>query len=227
MGEVNIIFEDNHLLVVEKPVGMLSQKDKTGHDDISTVLKKYLKDKYKKPGNVYLGHVHRLDRMVGGIMVFAKTSKAASRLSEQMRDGKFQKKYLAVVEGRFKEQNGTYIHYLKKDKETNTVKVRSTCSSGFKRSVLDFHVLAGKKNMSLLLIDLKTGRSHQIRVQCREAGHPVAGDAKYGRKGKSTSIALWAYQLAFLHPTQKKSYSFSCKPPFVFPWNVFGEKPCI
>jgi 23S rRNA pseudouridine1911/1915/1917 synthase len=218
---MKIIFEDNHLLVVEKPPGILSQKDKTGDEDISCRLKKYLKEKYHKPGNVYVGHVHRLDRAVGGIMVFAKTSKAASRLSEQMRKEKFLKKYRAVCEGYLKDKKGTLVHYLKKDKKTNTVQASSTFQKGSKKAVLSYNVLKEKKEMSLVEIKLRTGRSHQIRVQFKEKGHAVMGDAKYGKRSYDFNIALWSYALSFDHPTKKALLSFTCLPPKSVPWDNF------
>ena len=221
---MKIIFEDNHLLVVKKPPGILSQKDKTGDEDISSVLKKYLKEKYKKTGNVYLGHVHRLDRAVGGIMVFAKTSKAASRLSKQMREGVFQKKYLAVIEGSLKEKQGTFIHYLKKDKKTNVVKASAVSKNGYKRSVLDYFVLKEKNNMTLVEIALLTGRSHQIRVQFKEVGHSVIGDSRYGSKKTNIEIALWSYQISFLHPTEREKVSFTCMPQKCAPWSSFSVR---
>ncbi|MBN1522081.1 MAG: RNA pseudouridine synthase [Candidatus Aureabacteria bacterium] len=220
---MRIIYEDNHLLVVEKPPGVLSQKDKTGDEDISFLLKKHLKEKYKKPGNVYLGHVHRLDRSVGGVMVFAKTSKAASRLSEQMREGRFQKKYMAVCAKHFHEKQGTLIHYLKKDKKTNTVKASPVPVNGFKKAVLDYRVLKENKDISLVEVKLHTGRSHQIRVQFKESGHAVIGDAKYGDKKSSPGIALWSYSLQFDHPTKRTKESFICTPPAVFPWSEFKK----
>ena len=157
---INIIYEDNHLLVVEKPINVPVQKDSSNDLDLLTMLKDYIKKKYNKPGNVYLGLVHRLDRPVGGIMVFAKTSKAASRLSEQIRNGTFKKEYLAIVCGKVKE-NGTLEDYLLKDSKTNMVKVNSKG----KKSILEYIRLDYREGLSLVKINLKTGRSHQIRVQ--------------------------------------------------------------
>ena len=165
---INIIYEDNHLLVVEKPINVPVQKDNSNDLDLLTMLKQYLKEKYNKPGNVYLGLVHRLDRPVGGIMVFAKTSKAASRLSEQIRNGTFNKKYLAIICGKVKDKD-TLEDYLLKDTKTNTVKV----DKKGKKSILNYKRLDYKEGLSLVEIELITGRSHQIRVQFSSRGYPL------------------------------------------------------
>ncbi len=222
INTMKIIFEDNHLLVIEKPIGILSQKDKSGDEDISSLLKKYLKEKYSKPGNVYIGHVHRLDRNVGGVMVFAKTTKAASRISLQIREGIFKKEYLAVLEGVLKEKQGTLKHYLMKDKKTNIVKASAVSKAGYKQSLLSYSVVEEKSNMTFVKIDLLTGRSHQIRVQFSEIGHPVIGDSKYGSKKTTFKMALWSYQISFLHPTRKEKVLFSCVPQKNALWNIFS-----
>ncbi len=218
-----IIYEDNHLLIVEKPVNVLSQGDRTGDPDLVTILKADLKVRYQKPGNVYLGLVHRLDRPVGGVMVFAKTSKAAGRLSEQIRTGKFKKKYLAIVHGKLGQLQGSYVHYLKKQGSTNTVTGKRKQFPGSKKAILDYELLETKDYLSLVKINLITGRSHQIRVQFATEGHPLVGDQKYGKSDqKRIQIALWSYQLGLFHPTRKDWLVFNLSPPQnQFPWNLF------
>lgn len=211
---LNILYEDNHIIVVEKPVGILSQADKSNAPDMLSLIKAYIKEKYHKPGNVYLGLVHRLDRNVGGIMVFAKTSKAASRLSEQVRLRTLHKNYLAVVHG-LTPPNGRLIHYLSKDEERNFVSVVSEAEG--KYAELSYKRLADDGQYSLVQVDLKTGRPHQIRVQFAAIGHPLYGDHRYGKKDDAVHIALFANQLAFIHPTTKAELQFELrptKPPF-------------
>ena len=203
---INILYEDNHLLVVEKKVGILSQSDGTNTPDMLTILKQYLKEKYNKPGNVYLGLVHRLDKNVGGVMVFAKTSKAASRLSEQIRNKEFSKSYLAVCNGIIK-GDGKYLDYLKREEYRSFI---GTKDNG-KFASLTFKALASKDNTTLLKINLETGRHHQIRVQFASRNHPLLGDDKYGKKG-AFPIALYAYKLAFTHPTTKEKLEFTSLP---------------
>ena len=211
MIKLNILYEDNHIIVVEKPFNVLSQADNTGDVDMLTLVKKYIKEKYNKPGNVYLGLVHRLDRPVGGVMVFAKTSKAASRLSDQIRKNEFDKTYLAVVHGIIKEKEGTFKDYLKKNSDGNTV---VTNEKNGKLSILHYKVLAinKEKNETLVKIKLETGRHHQIRVQFSSRGYPLCGDQRYG-KMDNTQIALYACKLEFIHPVKREKISFSlCKP---------------
>lgn len=188
---INIIYEDNHLIVVEKPINIPTQEDNTKDKDLLTILKEYIKEKYNKPGNVYLGLVHRLDRPVGGIMVFARTSKAASRLSEQVRNKTFKKTYNAVVIGNI-ENTGKLKDYLLKDEKRNIVKV----DEKGKEAILNFKKLNFKDNMSLVEINLETGRSHQIRVQMSHHGYPLFGDQKYNKTAKVVEqIALFAKKL--------------------------------
>ncbi len=213
----NIIYEDNHLLVVEKKPNVLVQADDTNDLDLLTILKKYLKDKYNKPGNVYLGLVHRLDRPVGGIMVFAKTSKAASRLSEQVRNHQIKKEYTAVLCGKAKEGD-TLKDYLLKDTKTNIVKV----GNGGKYAELDYKLLKYCDNLSLVKIDLKTGRSHQIRVQFSSRNLALWGDQKYNKDAKvGQQIALYATSLSFYHPITKECLTFKVDIPNGYPWSLF------
>jgi 23S rRNA pseudouridine1911/1915/1917 synthase len=224
MGQqkIALLYEDNHLLVVEKPVNMPTQGDASGDPDLLSLLKEDLKERYQKPGQVYLGLVHRLDRPVGGVMVFAKTSKAASRLGEQIRTGGFKKTYLAVVHGQ-PEKSGRLEHFLLKDRATNIVQVVSSAATGGKKAILEYEVLMEKEGLSLVRINLLTGRSHQIRVQFSTLGHPLYGDQKYGASFNKPGqqIALWSQEIQCLHPTKKEAMTFSSSPPLVAPWHLF------
>jgi len=218
--KLNILFEDNQIIVVEKPQNLLSQSDITGDSDLLSIVKEYIKEKYKKPGNVYIGLVHRLDRPVGGLMLFARSSKAASRLSLEFREHTFKKSYLAVVHSGsnnlgYKNLTGQ----IYKSKENNFSSMEE--SKDLSKSVeLNLEELEFKDNLTLVKIYLKTGRSHQIRVQLSDLGTPIYGDMKYGRMEKG-KIALWSYQIEFIHPTLKNKMSFSLQPPIIFPWTLF------
>ena len=217
---INIIYEDNHLLVVEKPVNIPVQEDNSRDLDFLNILKNYIKKRDKKPGNVYLGLIHRLDRPVGGIMVFAKTSKCASRLSKQVQNHDFKKIYYAVVMNKINTQQGTFIDYLLKDEKKNIVKV----DKNGKKSVLDYELIDIKNNMSLIRIYLKTGRSHQIRVQFSSRGYPLYGDHKYNNNvEKNSNIALFASSISFYHPISKEELTFKIKLPHKYPWNLFKD----
>jgi 23S rRNA pseudouridine1911/1915/1917 synthase len=220
---IRILFEDNHIIVVEKPPNMLTQGDSTGDDDLLSLLKEDIRIRYNKPGNVYLGLVHRLDRPVGGAMVFAKTSKAASRLSDQIRKNELEKKYLAVAHGRPEEYSGTLVNFLAKDEKTNTVRVVESAEDG-KMASLEYNVLDHAKGMSLIKIKLHTGRSHQIRVQLAATGHPLYGDQKYGGSlnKPGMQLALWSAEIGFTHPTLKQFQSYRSMPPDTYPWNLFS-----
>lgn len=214
---INVIYEDNHLLVVEKPINIPTQEDNTKDKDLLTILKKYIKEKYNKPGNVYLGLVHRLDRPVGGIMVFARTSKAASRLSEQVRNKTFKKTYNAVVIGNI-ENTGKLKDNLLKDEKRNIVKV----DKNGKEAILNFKKLNYKNNMSLVEINLETGRSHQIRVQMSHYGYPLFGDQKYNKTSKvGEQIALFAKKIEFIHPTTNELLTFELDLPNRYPFTIF------
>jgi len=177
-----MLYEDNHIIVVVKPRNIPSQEDKTGDLDMLSILREYLKLKYQKPGNVYLGLVHRLDRPTGGVMVFAKTDKAAARLSEQIRSGEVQKKYFAVAVGTLREKQGRLSHYLVKDERNNMVKAHAAAVENSKLAVLDYKVLDSAEGLSLIDVNLLTGRSHQARVQLASLGTPIYGDHRYGGK---------------------------------------------
>lgn len=213
---INVVYEDNHIIVVEKPVNIPVQADDSKDLDFLSMIKKYIKDKYNKPGNVYVGLVHRLDRPVGGIMVFAKTSKAASRLSEQVRLNKIKKVYHAVIEGKPLKE-GHLEDYLLKDSKTNTTKV----NKNGKLSILDYKLISTVENLSLVKVFLKTGRSHQIRVQFSSRNLPLYGDQRYNKNAKvGQQIALYATSLSFEHPTTKETLTFELDLPNKYPWNI-------
>lgn len=225
MKELKVIYEDNHIIVVEKIPNIPSQSDKTGDVDMLTIVKDYIKNKYNKPGNVYLGLVHRLDRPVGGIMVFAKTSKAASRLSEQVRNKTFKKKYLAVVDGKLTYKKGILEDYLYKDQRNNISSVVKKDKKNAKLAKLDYEVITYNevKNLSLVKINLHTGRHHQIRVQLSNFGHSIFGDQKYGCRGQGKQIALWAYELTIVHPISKENMTFKDLPEKVGTWCILKD----
>ena len=225
MQNLKVLYEDNHIIVVRKDPNIPSQADKTEDLDMLTIIKKYLKEKYNKPGNVYLGLVHRLDRPVGGVMVFAKTSKAASRLSNQVREKTFKKKYLAVVDGKFDRENGILEDYLYKDERNNISKVVKPEKKNAKLAKLDYKVLAYNevKDLSLVKVNLHTGRHHQIRVQLAHADHSIFGDQKYGTRGKGKQIALWAYELTIQHPVSKEEMTFKCLPESNGTWCILRD----
>ena len=219
---IKIIFEDNHLLVVEKPVNILSQGDDTNDKDMVNLLKQYVKEKYNKPGNVYLGLVHRLDRPVGGVMVFAKTSKAAARLSEQVRVKEFEKKYLVVVNGKIIPSKGEFEDYLLKNEKKNMSRVVQEGTKGAKYANLEYQVLKYNEeiNLSVVKVFLHTGRHHQIRVQFSSRDHSIYGDQKYGGRGHGKQIALWAYSLSFIHPVSKERMEFKVLPEINGTWKI-------
>ena len=226
MQKLKVIYEDNHIIVVEKIPNVPSQSDKTGDIDMLTMVKQYIKEKYNKPGNVYLGLVHRLDRPVGGIMIFAKTSKAASRLSDQVREKVFKKKYLAVVDGKIENKSGTLEDYLYKDERNNISKVVNKDKKNAKLAKLDYEVIKYDevKKLSLVNVNLHTGRHHQIRVQLSNFGHSIFGDQKYGTRGQGKQIALWAYELTINHPITKEEMTFKDFPESVGTWCILRNR---
>ncbi len=222
MDDVTILHEDNSVLVVVKPQNIPSQADKSGDLDLLTLLKNYVKEKYAKPGNAYLGLVHRLDRPTGGVMVFAKNSKAAERLSAQIVNGDMTKQYLTAVVGTPRERKGTLVNYLKKNALTNNVYVATFGDHGAKRAELDYEVLETRNGLSLVRVKLGTGRSHQIRVQFSAISCPVFGDVRYGGDvTKGCNLALWAYRLEFDHPVSRERMVFVAYPPQIEPWGRF------
>lgn len=222
MQKLNVLFEDNHIIVVEKIVNIPSQADKTGDEDMLTIIKDYLKEKYNKPGNVYLGLVHRLDRPVGGVMVFAKTSKAAGRLSEQVRIKEFEKKYLVVANGKISPSKGTFEDYLLKNEKKNMSKVVPENTKNSKYANLDYEVLKYNEeiNLSVVKVHLHTGRHHQIRVQFSSRNNSIYGDQKYGGRGHGKQIALWAYSLSFYHPITREKLEFKVLPEINGTWKI-------
>ena len=225
MMQLKILYEDNHIIVVEKPVNIPSQGDKTGDIDLLTMVKEYLKEKYQKPGNVYVGLIHRLDRPVGGVMVFAKTSKAAARLSEQVREKQFQKTYLVICNGKMETNKGELQDYLWKNEQKNTSKVVKKETKNSKLAILEYEVLKYEPeiNLSVLKILLHTGRHHQIRVQLSSRNHSIYGDQKYGGRGHGKQIALWAYQLVLQHPITKEWMTFSSIPEKIGSWKILED----
>lgn len=220
---MEILYEDNQIIVVLKPQNVLSQSDQTGDDDMLSQVKDYIKQKYNKQGNVYVGLVHRLDRPTGGVMVFAKTSKAASRLGEQIKNNEFSKTYFCIVNGHPRMKQDKLIHYLCKDEKTNNVKIVPQSQTGAKKAELEYTVIDEKDELSLIKVNLKTGRSHQIRVQMASIKTPIFGDYRYGENklGEGYNLALWATELTFLHPVSKERLTFKSLPPQTTPWKFF------
>ena len=223
--DLKVIYEDNHIIVVEKPVNIPSQGDKTGDVDMLTIIKEYLKEKYNKPGNVYLGLIHRLDRPVGGVMVFAKTSKAAARLSEQVRDKVFKKKYLVIANGKFDKETGVLSDYLLKNERKNMSRVVPEGTKNSKYAELDYEILKydAELNLSVLKINLHTGRHHQIRVQLSSRNRSIYGDQKYGGRGHGKQICLWAYELTINHPITKEEMTFKSIPKMEKSWKILED----
>lgn len=219
-----VLYEDNHIIVVVKPFNIPSQADESKDKDMLTIVKEYLEEKYDKPGQAYVGLVHRLDRPTGGVMVFAKTSKAAARLSEDIRNGEFEKMYLCVSCGVPNQRQGELKHYLKKNQAKNIVQVVPQATEGAKLAILDYSFVQEVKGFSLFKIQLHTGRSHQIRVQMASIGLPLFGDSKYGADPKTYKhkLGLWATEIKFVHPIKKEKMTFIVHPPKdEVPWKAF------
>lgn len=209
-----VLFEDNHLLVVEKPVNVPVQADVSGDEDLLSLCKQYVKERYQKPGEVYLALVHRLDRPVGGVMVFARTSKAAARLTSQFKGHSTKKRYAAIVRGKTPAQ-ARLTDWLLKDDTTHSSSVVPEGTTGAKRAELSFETIGYAEGYSLLNVSLCTGRSHQIRVQLSHAGFPIAGDQRYCEGAvPGTQIFLWAYSLTIIHPTLGEEMTFFSLPPW-------------
>jgi 23S rRNA pseudouridine1911/1915/1917 synthase len=208
-----VIFEDNKIVVVVKPVGLLSQSDFTKKPDVLTLMKAYIKEKYNKPGDVYLGLVHRLDKEVGGIMVLARNSKSAKNLSEQIVNHQFNKKYIAMVEAYSLPESGVLEDYLLKNEYKNITEISKEGVEGAKKSILKYKLLKKGEKYSTVEIQLITGRSHQIRAQFGLRGMPLRGDVKYGAKNKEPEgIYLWAYSLSFIDPNNKERVEYKDFP---------------
>lgn len=222
-NQIPILYEDNHLLLVHKPPNIPVQEDSSGDRDVLTNLKDYIREKYNKPGEVFLGLVHRLDRPAQGVMVFARTSKAASRLSDQFRRRTVDKIYRAVVFGQTPSA-GTLTDFLYKDRDKNQVEVVKENHPEAKSASLSYKTLATKDGLSLVEIELETGRSHQIRVQFANAGFPLWGDYRYGTspQPQNRNLALLSFLLRFDHPTKKERMEFSAHALEENPWNIFS-----
>lgn len=214
---MTVLYEDNHLIIVNKEPGEIVQGDKTGDKPLSETIKEYLKEKYNKPGNVFCGVVHRIDRPVGGVVIFAKTSKALERLNKMLRDGEVHKTYWAIVEGKPAEKEGTLTDFLKNDGRINKTFISSQDDPEAKESVLNYKTIANGDRYSLLEVELLTGRKHQIRTQLSNIGHPIKGDLKYGAKRSNPdgSISLLARNISFIHPVSKQLIEIDAPvPPF-------------
>lgn len=221
-NNLQVLFEDNHIVIVNKRAGDIVQGDKTGDKPLSDVVKEYIKDKYNKPGEVFLGVVHRLDRPTTGIIIFARTSKALERLNKMLREKSIQKTYWAVVKKHPKKQKDTLINYLKKNPKNNKSTVYNQETEGSKKAILHFQTVKKLDNYSLLEIDLETGRHHQIRAQLSAIGSPIKGDLKYGfpRSNKDGSIHLHARKIEFIHPVSKEKVTVSAPIPDEVIWKA-------
>lgn len=222
---LQVIYEDNHIIVINKRVGDIVQGDKTGDKPLSEIVKEYLKEKYNKPGAVYLGVVHRLDRPTSGLVLFAKTSKALTRLNEAFKNRDTQKTYWAIVKENLPEKQNTLIHYLVRNPKNNTSKAHNKEVKDSKKSSLSYTTLSKLKNYTALEIDLHTGRHHQIRSQFSAIGFPIKGDLKYGfdRSNPDGGIHLHARKLTLEHPVTKEKMTFVAKTPNEVLWNEVNK----
>lgn len=221
----DILYEDNHVIVVNKRPSEIVQGDKTGDIPLPEHLKSYLKEKYKKPGNVFCGVVHRLDRPTSGAVIFARTSKALERLNAQFREKETNKVYLAVTENRPELNTETLVHFLKKNEKQNKSYPVAEALPGAKKAILRYDVIGSSDNYHLLKIHLETGRHHQIRCQLASLKCPIKGDLKYGAKRPNSdgSIHLHAWKLTFNHPTTKEEITITAPPPNEVLWNYFSK----
>ena len=219
---LKVLFEDNHIIIVNKRSGDITQGDKTGDKPLSDVVKEYIKEKYNKASNVYLGVVHRLDRPTSGVIIFARTSKALERLNKVLRDKEIYKTYWAVVKNHPKKEKATLINFLKKNPKNNKSSVFQKEIEGSKKAILHYSVVKKLDNYTLLEIDLETGRHHQIRAQLSNIGYPIKGDLKYGfnRSNKDGSIHLHARKIEFIHPVTKEKVSVIAPTPNEVIWNA-------
>ena len=222
---MKVLYEDNHIIVVNKASSEIVQGDRTGDKPLSEMVKEYLKEKYNKPGNVFCGVTHRLDRPTSGIVVFAKTSKALSRLNNMFRDDEVEKIYWAIVQDRPKSDTGTLTHYLKKDSRRNKSLAYNTERRNTRKAILHYSLVAQSDNYFMLEVNLETGRHHQIRVQLSKIGCPVKGDLKYGAKRSNGdgSISLHARRISFVHPVSKERIDITAPVPNDDLWKVFEK----
>lgn len=221
---LTVIFEDNHLIAINKPAGALVHGDETGDTTLSDLVKEYIKVRYNKPGDVFLGVIHRLDRPVSGVVVFARTSKALVRMNKMLQEKEIQKKYIALVENRPESLSGELVHYLFKDETKNIVKAYASKKSGTKEAVLQYIQKGELDGKVLLEVKPITGRPHQIRTQLSKIGCPIIGDLKYGASYnlQDKSIALHCKEMSFIHPVKNEAISIEAAVPQKFPWNIFS-----
>lgn len=225
MYSIEVLYEDNHIIAVNKKPSDIVQGDKTGDTPLSDFVKQYVKKKYDKPGDVFIGTVHRIDRPVSGVVLFARTSKALTRLNKMFQDKQIQKTYWAVVKNRPENFKGKLVHYLKKNAEKNMSKAYAKEIPGSSRSELDYALTSSLDNFHLLEVKPITGRHHQIRVQLSKMGSPIKGDVKYGfnRGNKDASIHLHARKIEFMHPVKKEQITIIAPPPKDVLWNEFAK----
>jgi len=224
--KLEVLFEDNHIIAVNKHPSDIVQGDKTGDTPLSDFVKQYIKEKYNKPGDVFVGTVHRIDRPVSGIVLFAKTSKALTRLNQMFQTKEIQKTYWAVVKNKPKNIIGTLVHYLRKNEQKNMSKAFEKETPGALRSELEYELICSSDNYQLLEVKPHTGRHHQIRVQLSSMGCPIKGDLKYGfdRSNKDKSIHLHARKVEFIHPVKKEAIIIIAPPPNEVLWNEFVKR---
>ncbi len=213
-NNLDVLYEDNHLIIVNKRVGDIVQGDKTKDKPLSEIVKEYLKEKYQKKGNVFLGVVHRLDRPTSGIVIFAKTSKALERLNKMLREKEINKTYLAVVKNKDISKENTLVHYLRKNAKNNKAIIFTKPTENTKKAILHYKTFVELNNYNILEINLETGRHHQIRAQLSSIKAPIKGDLKYGfnRSNKDGGISLHAFKIAFIHPVKKEKLEITAIP---------------
>lgn len=223
---MKVLFEDNHLIAVSKPQGVLSQGDETGDRSIIDDVKAYLKKKYNKPGDVFLGSIHRLDRVTSGVIIFARTSKALTRMNQLMKDRKISKSYIAILDVRPDKPPGKLTHYLRKNHKANYVVVTDKQKPETKKAVLEFEMLANIQKTCLIKVKLETGRPHQIRAQFSHIGSPICGDTKYNgsiQDSYKRGIFLHSYALEFIHPVKKEKVRITSSPENTSKWKEYRE----
>ena len=223
--DLEVIFEDNHIIAINKRAGDIVQGDKTGDTPLSDILKDFLKIKYNKPGTAYCGVIHRIDRPVSGVVIFAKTSKALARMNQLVHDRQIKKHYWAIVKNAPKKTSDNLVHYLFKDERKNKVIVSDKPKDGYLKAELNYELVASSESYHLLHVDLLTGRHHQIRAQLAAIGSPIKGDLKYGfpRSNQDASISLHAKYMSFIHPVTLQTTVITAIPPDEKMWNVFFE----